>query len=109
MTNNKLAAVDMANIFQTYTDEDGYEYYNLLNSIYIDGDIDASLYDEYYMTSSDNWYDLANRYYGDNRLWWTILIANNIINPFESLANTKIKILKSFVVSDIISQINLPD
>jgi hypothetical protein len=107
MKNTNLSPFDFANIFNVYTDENGLNYYNLYNSIFISDDIDPSLYDQYTIAASDNWYKLAKKYYNDIRLYWIILVANNIINPFdESIEGTTIKILKPFVVSNIISQLS---
>lgn len=101
-----LSSFDYANIFTQYTDENNQQFFNLLQNFYIEGEIDPSLYNSYYFTEHDDWYTLAYKFYNDYRLWWVILIANNIINPFE-LPNNPIKILKSNVVSEIISKIKI--
>ncbi len=104
----ELNPYDYANIFNIYTDEDGLEFFNLYNTIQIDSDVDASLFIEHAYTPYDTWYSLANQYYSNIRLWWIILAANNIENPFADIpAGTKLKILKSDVVSDILTQINI--
>ena len=103
----QLNLYDYANIFTTYVDADGYSYYDLINNLVIEGDIDSTLYDEIFYNEDVSWYDLSNIYYGTTRLWWVILIANNIINPFEDVkTGSRIKILKSTVVSEILSNIN---
>lgn len=103
---NNLNTYDMANIFNQYTDEDGFEYFNLANSINI-ADIDSSLYDEIFLNEVDTWYDLSYRYYGTTRLWWIILVANNIQDAFaEAVSGKKIKILKKEAVSEVLNQIN---
>jgi hypothetical protein len=97
---------DMASIFKAYEDADGVQFYNLFESINIDGDIDPSLYDEIYLSDAETWVDLSQRFYGTSYLWWTILLANNITNPFEeSQPGKKIKILKPNIVSFILSQL----
>jgi hypothetical protein len=97
----------MANIFDVHQDEDGMDYYNLYQSINIDQDIDPTLYIEHIWTGTDNFYHLSDKYYNTTRLWWLILVANNIVNPFdEILAGTKLKILKQPVVSQVLAQIN---
>lgn len=103
----QLNLYDYANIFSTYVDADGYSYYDLINNLVIEGDIDSTLYDEIFYNENVSWYDLSQLYYNTTRLWWVILIANNIINPFEDVkTGDKIKILKSTVVSEILSNIN---
>lgn len=101
-----LNAYDYANIFNTYTDEEGYEFFNFMNSINIDGDIDPSLYVMDVVESFTSWYELSRKYYDTPRLWWTILLANNITNPFDVQSGQRVKVLKSSVVSNIVSQIN---
>lgn len=100
-----LHQFDLANIFPVYTDEDGMEFYNLFQSINIDGEIDPTLYTEHQWSGSDNFYHLSYQYYNTTRLWWVILTANNIINPFDDIpSGTKLKILKQPVISQILSQ-----
>lgn len=97
---------DMANIFNAYEDK-GFQFFNLHNTIYVDPNIDPVLYTTHLYSETDDWYSLSNRYYKTPRLWWVILIANQIVNPFDVLrAGTPLKILNGQVVSDIITQIN---
>jgi hypothetical protein len=98
---------DMANIFNVY-DDDGVLFFNFNNTINLESDIDRTLYTEHLYNLSDDWYSLSQKYYGTSRLWWTILIANNIVNPFDDIQpGTKMKILKGSVISEIISQMNI--
>lgn len=107
MKNNSLNQYDYANLFSIIEERDGTQFYNLYNSINISGDIDPTLYEEIIWTDSDDFYTLSHKYYDTARLWWAILVANNIINPFEDLVEgQRIKILKSAVVSQLISEIN---
>lgn len=101
-----LNTYDYANIFSVYTDEDGYEFFNLLNAINIEGEIDPSLYSYDIAHDFRSVYDLSKKYYGTPRLWWIILIGNNIKNPFDIKEGTRVKILNTAVVTQIVSQIN---
>jgi hypothetical protein len=102
-----LNPYDYANIFTLYEDESNQLYFNLINDLSIDGDIDPALYEEIFYNQEENWYNLSYRYYGTTRLWWVILIANNIINPFQDTkTGDRIKILKKEAISEILSQIN---
>lgn len=103
---SQLNIYDYANIFSTFTDEDGYKYFDLLNNLVIQGEIDSVLYSEIFYNENTSWYDLSYKYYGTTRLWWTILIANNIINPFDVKTGERIKILRKEVISEILSNIN---
>lgn len=102
-----LHSYDYANLFDVYTDEDGFSYFNLLNSLVIEGDIDDSLYTEVFFNEEESWYGLSTRFYSTPRLWWTILIANNVINPFnDKKTGDKVKILKKEVITEILANIN---
>jgi len=102
----QLNIYDYANIFTIFQDIDGYMYFDLLNNLVISGEIDPVLYDEIFYNENTTWYDLSFKYYGTTRLWWAILIANNVINPFDIKTGTRIKILKKEVISEILSNIN---
>lgn len=107
MSNNlNLDYYDYANILSTYVDGDGYEFFNLMNSINIDGELDASLYIYDVAHSFTSIYDLSKKYYGTHKLWWIILVANNIQNPFEIKEGQRLKILNNSAVSEILSRIN---
>lgn len=106
MANGTLNSYDYANIFSTYVDENGYEFYNLSNVINIEGELDPSTYTEDTAYDFTSWYALSNKHYGTPRLWWLILTANKIQNPFDVQSGQKVKILKAPVVTQIVSQIN---
>jgi hypothetical protein len=106
MANPTYTPYDYANIFTTYVDENGFAFLNLLNSVNIEGDIDPSLYDYDIANSFYSCYELSNKYYKTPSLWWIILVCNNIQNPFEIKSGQRLKILKSSVVSNVLSQIN---
>ncbi len=100
-----LHQFDFANIFNVYEDSDGFLFYNLFESINIEGDIDPNLYTEHIWSGDDNFYSLSHKYYNSTRLWWVILTANQIINPFDEITpGTKLMILKQPVVSQILSK-----
>ena len=95
----------MASIFSAYKDANDITLYNLYNSVNIDGEIDPSLYTEIYITESDDWYTLSNKYYDTTYLWWVILVVNKIDNPLEPYVG-KLKILDGRVVSEILNQMS---
>lgn len=94
------------NIFNVYQ-EDGFYYYNLYNTVSIDTEnIDPNLYTEHIFSIGDYWTLLSYKYYGTVNLWWILCVANNIQNPLDlPEVGTKLKILNSEVVSDIIQSI----
>lgn len=102
----ELNIYDYANIFSTYIDENGYEFFNLGNSVNIGSDIDASLYTYDHVYTFADWYALSYKHYATTRLWWVILAANQITNPFDITSGQRVKILNKNVISNILSQIN---
>lgn len=103
---NNLDTYDYANVFRILTDSEGFSRFDLSDGVVIEGEIDQSLYTTDYAHNFTSWYELSKKHYGTHKLWWIILVANNITNPFEVSGGTEVKILKSAVVSEIISQIN---
>lgn len=102
-----LNTYDYANIFSTYFDENGYEFFNFSNGINISGELDGSLYEYDLVYDFTSWYEISNKHYGTPRLWWITLVANQINNPFDVTPGTRVKILKPQVVSQIVSMINV--
>lgn len=102
----QISSYQLDNIFNVYKDSNGFYFYNMFNSIHIDDDISPTLYKEHVFSEGDYWTKLANNYYGNQKLWWVILAANNINNPLDlPEPGTKLKILNDAVVSHILSQI----
>jgi len=94
------------NIFNVYTEEDGHYYYNLLQTVVIPDNLPAGYYDSYNVTYGDTWPFISYKVYNTPNLWWVILSVNNIINPTQTPEpGTFIKILKTEVVKNILSQI----
>ena len=106
--NTTLSNYNMANIFNTYTDDaTGQQYYNLYNTINIDGGIDSALYSIHIFSEGEDFYSLSQKYYNDIQLWWLILISNNIFNPFDdALYGRYLLIPIPSVASLIVTQIN---
>lgn len=105
MTNN-LDIYDFAKIFNLYRDVDGTLFFNFMNTLNIEGEIDPQLYDWDYAHSFVSFYSLSKKYYETTKLWWVILAANNIQNPFSVQSGQRVKILKPVAVNEILNQIN---
>lgn len=106
MADLNLDYYDYANIFTTYFDKDGFEFFNLMNSVTINGEIDPSLYFYVNAHSFTDVYNLSKKHYGTHKLWWLILVANDIKNPFDIKSGQRLKILTNSAASEILSQIN---
>ena len=78
-----------------------YEIETFLN-IWRSADVNSKLvnntlaYNKYTQNIDENWDNIANTYYENDGLWWTIALTNNITNPFEEgQVDGTLKILKS--------------
>jgi hypothetical protein len=94
------------NIFRLYTTENNQYFYNILQSIYIDGDVDPKKI--FYMTVRETlpWSIVSFNAYGTTELWWLIALINNITNPIKSPdVGRVLKVLRPEYVNDIIGEI----
>ena len=83
------------------TPSTSYEIETFLN-IWRSADVNSKLvnntlaYNKYVQNIDENWDNIADEYYNNDGLWWTIALMNNITNPFEECQiNGTLKILKS--------------
>lgn len=101
----RISSYQYDNIFNVHTDENGFYYYNMYNSLKLPANISRGAYDIHKFKEGDYWTQLADRYYGNKKLWWIILIANNIINPLElPSTGTELKILKPGAITIILNE-----
>lgn len=102
----RLRSDSYESIFNVHLTEDGYYYYNLLQTLSLPENLPAGYFDTYTITYGDTWPFISYKTYKTPNLWWLILYANNIINPVEPLQpGTQIRTLKTEVVKIIISQL----
>jgi hypothetical protein len=101
-----LADVRYENIFRMYPTNVNQYYYNLLQSLYIDGNIDPKKV--YYMTVKESlpWSIISYNAYGITELWWLIVLVNNIDNPVKQPDNgTVLKLIRPEYISSVITEI----
>ena len=102
----KLTSENYENIFNVFTDENGYYYYNLLQTISFPQNLPEGYFDEYNITYGDTWPFISYKAYNTPNVWWLILIANNIKNPIITLVpGTQIKIPKIQLVKIILAEL----
>jgi hypothetical protein len=102
----RISSYQYDNIFNTHIDESGLYYYNMYNSIKLPENFSKATYDIHTFREGDYWTKLASKYYGNKKLWWVILVANNIINPLKlPETGTELKILKPEAVSLILNEV----
>jgi len=105
--NNTLDPQKMENIFNVYTDDDSYYYYNLLKSVYFPEDLDPTYYTTYTVVPKDTWPLISWKNYQTTNLWWLLCAVNQIINPTEPLEpGTILRILNVDVVRNVMVEIN---
>jgi hypothetical protein len=103
----KLRNENYANIFNVYTDKDGYYFYNLLQTVVVPDTLPAGYYEQYSIEYGDTWPLISYKKYQTPNLWWLITSANNIINPTQQPEQgTQIKVLKSQYASLVVNQIS---
>ncbi|NBO99665.1 MAG: hypothetical protein EBU90_06000 [Proteobacteria bacterium] len=103
--------ISYENIFRVYTtennDQSNFLYFNLLNSVYLPGQLTV---DSYYTITINRimpWTAISYNEYRTIDLWWLIALANGIDNPIQYPApGTTLKIIKPELVQDIINEIN---
>jgi hypothetical protein len=95
------------NIFDVKTDENGFYYYNLLQTVNLPSNLPKGLLTPYQVVYGDTWPYISYKNYGTPNLWWIILPFNNIINPTQQpIPGTQISILGMNYVKEVISQIS---
>lgn len=103
----KIKFANLENIFNIYSEEDGQYFYNILKTVNIPKDIDASYFEYYIVKTDDTWPTIAYKAYKNVVLWWLVCAANQIIDPTSiPTPGTTIKIIKSEYVTQILTEIN---
>lgn len=103
----RLRTENYENIFNIYTDEGGRYFYNLLQTVVLPTDLPKGYFNEYTVVYGDTWPLISYKNYDTTNLWWIILLCNNISDATQiATPSTKLKILKSEIVSLVLTQIN---
>jgi nucleoid-associated protein YgaU len=102
-----LNQLNLENLFNVYNDGQNY-FYNLIGTVYIPENLDASTYTTFTVTGDNMpWTLISQKAYNTPSLWWLICSVNNIQNPIQfPSAGTVLKILTPSYVSSVIQQIN---
>lgn len=102
-----LSKFNYENIFRVYKTNNNQYYYNLLQSIYIDGEIDKTKI--FYMTVKEQlpWSIISYNAYGTVLLWWLIALVNNISNPLISPEpGTVLKVIRPQYLNIVLDEIS---
>lgn len=101
-----LSIENYENIFNVYREDDGMYYYNLLNTIVFPPNLPSSAFRQYTIQYGDTWPYISYKAYKTPNLWWLILLANEIINPINSvIVGEQILIPIEAVVKEVLSQL----
>lgn len=102
----EITSENYENIFNVYTDENNFYYYDLLKKVDFPVDLDSEVYDYYQVTGTETYPNLSFKFYKNVTLWWIICAANNIDNPVaQPTAGMVLKIIKPSYVKLILSKI----
>jgi hypothetical protein len=102
----RLRTENYENIFNVYIENNRY-FYNLLQTVVLPTDLPKNYFIEYNVVYGDTWPLISYKNYNTTNLWWIILLCNDISDPTQiALPSTVLKILKSEIVSLILTEIN---
>jgi len=105
----KLSSYNMASLFNSYKDENGFVFFNILKrlNLNIDNLSDKEVFDEYLFKPGDSYTKVSYKYYGTVELWWLICIVNKINNPFSKInPGFKLYLLKPQYTNIVLDSIN---
>jgi nucleoid-associated protein YgaU len=103
----KLNTENFENIFQVYTDENSFYYYNLLQTVNIPQNLPPGYFDDYTVKHNDTWPLVSYKAYKTPNLWWVIVTINNIIDPTtQPEQGAIIRVLKPSLVRNILTEIS---
>jgi len=93
------------NIFNMGTNNN-YFFYNIIKTIKFPEELDSNIFDYKIINQKLPYTAVSYNVYGTQNLWWLILLSNNITNPVDVITpGTRLKIIKSKFVKDIINTI----
>ncbi len=93
------------NIFNMGTNNN-YFFYNIIKTIKFPEELDSSIFDYKIINQKLPYTAVSYNVYGTQNLWWLILLSNNITNPVDVITpGTRLKIIKSKFVKDIVNTI----
>lgn len=104
----KLSIRNLQNAFQVESDtESNQYYYNLLETVHIDGEtLEYDSYFEYITKRGDSLMSISSRFYQTLDLYWIVGVVNKIVNPFSLEVGTTLRILKPSVAKTILTSID---
>lgn len=105
--NQYLKITDLENMFNVYQDKNGFYFFNLNDTLYINTDVSAVEYKT--LDHPMHWPTISYVIYGTTRLAWLLLKVNDIgaDEVFKRReAGEKIKFVKKNLVQSIVANLN---
>ena len=100
-----LSEYNFENIFSMHQDGDFF-FYNILKTVNFPKDMDDTYYFNHRVKANIPYTALSYKFYNTIKLWWLIVLANNINNPVQFVKpGTTLKIIKPDIVPLILSSI----
>jgi hypothetical protein len=100
-----IGADQFENIFKVHQDGDFY-FYNILRTINFPQNLNDSYYTQYRVRAYRPLTALSYKFYNTTKLWWLIVLVNNINNPVKFIEpGTVLKIINPQYVSTILDSI----
>lgn len=104
---SNIPASRYENILRMYTTPDNQYYYNLIQSISIDGAIDKTKIFYMPVKQSLPWSVISYNAYGTTELWWLIALINNVNNPVKQPdVGSVLQVIRPEFVNAVIDEIN---
>jgi nucleoid-associated protein YgaU len=102
----KLTNSNFENALKVLQDDNGFYYYNLLETLSFPDNLPDIYFIDYVVKYGDTWPLISYNVYNDITMWWIIAFANKVINPITFLQPGKnIKVPVTEVASEILTQI----
>ena len=109
LTGNRLSSTSLLQMFPILQDTvDGTYFLDIFRSytVFTDTLVDTSYFQTYEMENEDWWETVSWKLYEDVVFWWTVCMANNVVNPFEETDPGKnILVLNNKFVGQLIKEI----
>lgn len=106
--NRNLPITSFLRVFNVLVDEDGQPFVNIFRTATLDdtAKVNPFLYITVTSNQEEFWDNMAFKYYENPNIWWTIALANDVVNPFEELdGGESVKIIKGSYIYNLFSDI----
>lgn len=104
---DEISSENYENIFNIYTDENDFYYFNLLKKVDFPTELDPDVFDYYQTLPSDTYPNISYKAYKSVKLWWLICAANQIDNPIKQPeVGTILKIIRINTVKIILGKLS---